>query len=139
LIKEAQNRKLTNIQFIDPMPKREIMKYIRAADVGTSVLKRVDTFKTIYSNKTFDYMACKKPVLMVIDGVSRKLVEDANCGVYAEPENVEAIVGQITKLRSSPKLNQMGENGYRYAKANFDRQLLAKEYIDLIQLHLKGV
>lgn len=84
-------------------------------------------------------MACKKPVLMAIDGVSRKLIEDANCGVYAEPENVEDIVGQINLLRSNPNLNQMGENGYKYAKANFDRQLIAKEYIDLIQLHLKGV
>lgn len=139
LIREVQDRKLENIQFIDPMPKREVMKYIRAADVGTSVLKRVETFKTIYSNKTFDYMACKKPVLMAIDGVSRKLIEDANCGVYAEPENVEDIVGQINLLRSNPNLNQMGENGYKYAKANFDRQLIAKEYIDLIQLHLKGV
>lgn len=139
LIREVQDRKLENIQFIDPMPKREVMKYIRAADVGTSVLKRVETFKTIYSNKTFDYMACKKPVLMAIDGVSRKLIEDANCGVYAEPENVEDIVGQINHLRSNPNLNQMGENGYKYAKANFDRQLIAKEYIDLIQLHLKGV
>ena len=34
------------------------------ADIGTSILKKVDTFKTIYSNKTFDYMASKKPILM---------------------------------------------------------------------------
>ena len=33
-------------------------------------------------------MSCKKPILMLIDGVSRKLVEDANCGLYIEPENI---------------------------------------------------
>jgi glycosyltransferase involved in cell wall biosynthesis len=137
LMLETQSRKLTNLQFIDPMPKREVMKYIMAADVGASVLKKVDTFKTIYSNKTFDYMACKKPVLMVIDGVSRKLVEEANCGVYAEPENVEAIVKAVDILRSNSI--PWGENGYQFAKANFDREVLANEYISLIQLHLNRV
>lgn len=137
LIAEAERRKLNNVQFIDSMPKREVMKYIMAADVGASVLKKVDTFKTIYSNKTFDYMACKRPVLMLIDGVSRKLVEDANCGVYAEPENIESIVKAVEILRS--KSIPWGENGYQFAKANFDREVLANEYISLIQLHLNRV
>lgn len=137
LIAESQRRKLTNVQFIDSMPKREVMKYIMAADVGASVLKKVDTFKTIYSNKTFDYMACKKPVLMLIDGVSRKLVEEAKCGVYAEPENTAAIVSAIENLKTNAM--PWGENGYQFAKANFDREVLAKEYISLIQLHLKSV
>lgn len=137
LMEESQRRKLTNVQFIDSMPKREVMKYIMAADVGASVLKKVDTFKTIYSNKTFDYMACKRPVLMLIDGVSRKLVEDAQCGVYAEPENTEAIVSAIENLKTGTI--PWGENGYIFAKANFDREVLAKEYISLIQLHLNRV
>ncbi|HPI80490.1 MAG TPA: glycosyltransferase family 4 protein [Cyclobacteriaceae bacterium] len=137
LIAESQRRKLTNVEFIDSMPKREVMKYILAADVGASVLKKVDTFKTIYSNKTFDYMACKKPVLMLIDGVSRQLVEEAQCGVYAEPENTDEIVRAVETLRSSSI--PWGGNGYVFAKANFDREVLAKEYIDLIQLHLNRV
>lgn len=128
---------MTNVEFIDSMPKREVMKYILAADVGASVLKKVDTFKTIYSNKTFDYMACKKPVLMLIDGVSRQLVEEAQCGVYAEPENTDEIVRAVETLRYSSI--PWGGNGYVFAKANFDREVLAKEYIDLIQLHLNRV
>lgn len=74
---------------------------------------------------------------MLIDGVSRKLVEDAKCGVYAEPENTAAIVSAIENLKTNAM--PWGENGYQFAKANFDREVLAKEYISLIQLHLKGV
>ena len=84
LIKEAEKRALSNVKFIDPVPKKDVFKYIIASDIGTSLLKRVDTFKTIYSNKTFDYMACKKPVLLVIDGVSRDLIDKADCGLFAE-------------------------------------------------------
>jgi len=66
LIEEVKNRKLNNVVFIDAVPKSEVFKYIIASDLGTSVLKKVETFKTIYSNKTFDYMACKKPILLLI-------------------------------------------------------------------------
>ena len=66
---ETMKRGLENVRFLDSVPKREVFKYILASDMGTSVLKKVDTFKTVYSNKTFDYMACKKPILMAIDGV----------------------------------------------------------------------
>ncbi len=36
-------------------------------------------------------MSCKKPVLLAIDGVSRQLVEEADCGVFVEPENPDDI------------------------------------------------
>jgi len=134
LIDEASTRKLANIRFIDSVPKKDIFKYILASDLGTSVLKRVDTFKTIYSNKTFDYMACKKPILLIIDGVSRDLVEEADCGVFAEPERPDDIAKKIRMYLQNPELLQkQGENGYNYAKLHFDRAILSKKYIELIQ------
>ena len=62
LIAEARKRNLNNVIFKASVPKEQIIKYILASDIGTSVLKKTDTFKTIYSNKTFDYMGCKKPI-----------------------------------------------------------------------------
>ncbi|NDC40781.1 MAG: glycosyltransferase WbuB, partial [Chitinophagia bacterium] len=88
LVKLAEERKVTNVRFLDSVPKAEVFRYILASEMGASVLKRVDTFKTVYSNKTFDYMSCKKPILMAIDGVSRELLEDAGAGTYVEPENI---------------------------------------------------
>jgi glycosyltransferase involved in cell wall biosynthesis len=130
LKEEVARRKLPNVQFVDAVPKREVFKYILASDMGTSVLKKVDTFKTIYSNKTFDYMSCRKPILMVIDGVSRQLVEEARCGVYAEPENAEDIAAKIRQYMSyNGQLSREGMNGYEYARRYFDREYLAKNYI----------
>lgn len=135
LKEEVTKRGLTNVKFVDPVPKTEVFKYILASDFGTSVLKRVNTFKTIYSNKTFDYMSCRRPVLMVIDGVSRTLVEEAQCGVYAEPENPEAIRDKVLYFCncSEEEKKQMGDNGYHYAKEHFDRKKLADRYMDALQ------
>ncbi|MEI6291199.1 MAG: glycosyltransferase family 4 protein [Chloroflexota bacterium] len=130
LIEETKKRQLQNVRFVDPVSKNEVFKYIISSDLGTSVLKRIDTFKTIYSNKTFDYMACKKPILLVIDGVSRELVEKANCGVFAEPERPDDIAKKIRMYLENPSLiKQHGENGYKYAKTFFDRDVLSSEYI----------
>jgi glycosyltransferase involved in cell wall biosynthesis len=129
LREEVAKRGLLNVSFVDSVPKTEVFKYILASDVGMSVLKKLDTFKTIYSNKTFDYMSCKKPILMAIDGVSRMLVEDAGAGIYVEPENTSAFVKAVDYYLSNRcMLVQQGENGYRYAKENFDRNMLAKKY-----------
>ncbi len=134
LKEEAKSRNLTNIIFVDAVPKEEVFKYILASDIGASVLKKVDTFKTVYSNKTFDYMACKKPILMVIDGVSRALVETAGCGLYAEPENTADIRDKIMYYFNNPEiLRRHGENGYAYARNNFDRNVLAIKYIDVLE------
>ena len=132
---EVKIRNIKNVIFRDPVPKAEVFKYILASDVGASVLKRVDTFKTIYSNKTFDYMSCKKPILLAIDGVSRELVNNASCGEYVEPENIDDIVRGIQKLASltSEETNKMGQAGYKYAKQYFDREVLAKNYIKEIK------
>ncbi|MFZ4543207.1 MAG: glycosyltransferase family 4 protein [Saprospiraceae bacterium] len=135
LKKEVEKRGIADsIRFIDAVPKKEVFKYILASDVGTSILKKVDTFKTVYSNKTFDYMSCKKPIFMLIDGVSRELVEDAQCGEYIEPENPQLFAQVIEKyLSQSVSLQKMGENGYAYAHLHFDREVLSEKYISIVK------
>ena len=130
----AADMKVVNVRFIDSVPKREVFKYILASEMGASVLKKVDTFKTVYSNKTFDYMSCKKPVLMAIDGVSRQLVEEAQCGIYVEPENIADYNSKIREyLNDQERLTREGNNGYIFAKQNYDRDVLAKKYIHEIE------
>jgi glycosyltransferase involved in cell wall biosynthesis len=134
LVQEATNRALNNVRFIDAVPKNEVFKYILSCDIGSSILKKVDTFKTVYSNKTFDYMSCKKPILMLIDGVSKKLVEDANCGLYIEPEDVLKFEKGIRfYLQNKNLLVEHGLNGYNYAKKHFDRDLISQYYLEQLQ------
>lgn len=134
LIELAKEQNVQNVRFLKSVPKKDVFKYIIASEMGISVLKKVDTFKTVYSNKTFDYMSCKKPILMAIDGVSRELVEKADAGSYIEPENKEEFSRVIRHYLNNPEiLDKQGLNGYQYAKENFDRTLLSNLYLDKIQ------
>ena len=134
LKEQAAEMGLNNVLFLDPVAKAEVFKFIMASDMGASVLKKVDTFKTVYSNKTFDYMACKKPILMAIDGVSRTLVEESGAGIYVEPEDPKDFAEKIRMYMAEPeRILREGENGYHFAKRNFDRLALANKYIDQLE------
>ncbi len=131
---EVARRDLHNISFLAAVSKSDVFQYILAADAGTAVLKKCDTFRTVYSNKTFDYMSCRKPILMAIDGASRELIENARCGLFIEPGDAEAFRTQVLKYLQDPRLvAEHGENGYRYAREHFDRRALAARYLDTLQ------
>src|SRR5690606_30503304 len=85
-------RSLRNIAFIGSQPKERMPDLINAADAGLAVLQANPTFKTVYPNKVFDYMACARPTVLAIDGVARELVcDEAQAGLFAQPEDGAAI------------------------------------------------
>ena len=134
LINISKKDKISNVEFIDPVPKNKIMEYIMAADVGTSVLKKNDVFKTVYSNKTFDYMLCKKPILMAIDGVSRDLVQESKSGFFVKPESPNDFSSSVKKMLKNKQMTiQMGQNGYDYVVNNFDRKKISKGFIESLK------
>jgi len=126
---------LKNIQFIASVSKEQVVDFINASDVCMAILKKTDTFKTVYPNKVFDYMSCKKPVLVTIDGITRDLVENDQAGFYSPPGDYNAFKSTVEKMADLPEehLQQLGENGYRFIKDNFDRKKLAQKYLSIIQ------
>lgn len=125
---------LNNVIFTGFRPKRKVVDICAAADVCCAVLKKLDTFKTVYPNKVFDYMASARPIVVAIDGVARKLVEDAQCGFFVEPENSQQLAQTLKKLQADSQLReQMGENGLRYVREHFDRKKVAAQYINIIE------
>ena len=93
-----------------------------------------ETFKTVYPNKVFDYMCCSRPILIGIDGVARKLVEDASAGVFVEPENPQAFVDALLQLKEDPGLReQMGESGRKHAAEHYSREGMARKYLSVLE------
>lgn len=131
LQQKAKEEGITNVIFIDSQPKHKIPDFCNASDICTAVLKKVDTFKTVYPNKVFDYMSCAKPILLGIDGVARELVEESGAGYYVDPENPKVFAARIRELKENPRLRErLGNSGLAFVKENFSREVLAKRYVD---------
>lgn len=134
VVADAERRGLGNVVFVDAVPKDRVCDYINASDVCTAVLMRNDTFKTVYPNKVFDYMCCKKPIIIGIDGVARQLVEDAGAGLYAEPENADAFIDALLRLKSDPdRMARMGASGHDHAAQHYSRDAMARKYLELLE------
>lgn len=134
LVERAKRECLPNVRFLDPIPKERIANIISACDAGLAVLKKADIFKTVYPNKIFDYMACKKPIICAIDGVARKLVEAAEAGVFVEPETPRALADAILDLLQKPEqCRQYGDSGYAYVREHFSRKVLAGKYEETLR------
>lgn len=132
---EARQRGLTNIVFHGAHPKDRMPEIVRASDLGMAVLQNNPTFRTVYPNKVFDYMSCGRPVLVAIDGVARKLICDqAQAGVFAEPENPEAIAAEVLRLAGDRDLcAAFGRKGREWVLANAGREGLADRYLEVMQ------
>lgn len=139
LQENAGTRGLDNVIFVDAVPKDRVCDYINASDICTAVLMKNDTFKTVYPNKVFDYMCCKRPIIIAIDGVARKLVEDAGAGLFSEPENHDAFIEALRMLRNDPeRMAQMGETGYRHAAEHYSRKGMARKYCEILERLVAG-
>lgn len=133
LMDEAAVKGLTNVLFLPSVPKTEMNAVLAAADACIAILKPIDMYKTTYPNKVFDYMAAAKPVILLIDGVIRQVVEDANCGVFVEPGNPRALAEQIKIMHNEAVTTErMGINGREYVEQHFDRAALAVKMEDVL-------
>lgn len=135
LVDEAKRRGLDNIVFHGAQPKDRMPEVVNACDIGLAVLQNNPTFRTVYPNKVFDYMACERPTVLAIDGVARELVcDDADAGLFAEPENGRAIAEAIIRLADDGSLRErMGKNGRRWVLANATRDALAERYLEAMR------
>lgn len=128
LQERAAEMGLTNLHFVPPVAKAEMKAALAAADACIAILRPIEMYKTVYPNKVFDYMAAGRPLVLAIDGVAREVVEQAECGVFAQPGDPQALAEAIRKLAADPgSARQMGARGRAYLEAHFDRGKLAGE------------
>jgi glycosyltransferase involved in cell wall biosynthesis len=125
---------LPNVQFIDQQPKTRVPNFYAASDLGLVTLRDTPLFQDVLPSKIFEYMAMQKPLLIGVGGEARKTVEDAGAGEYVPPEDVAALVEAVTRLSQQPgRREQMGRNGRNYVIDNFDRRIISRQYLEILQ------
>ena len=130
----AQEMKLTNLQFLHPVPKNEMPAALAAADACIAILKPIPLYGTVYPNKVFDYMAAAKPVLLAMQGVIRDVIEAAGAGLSMPPGDPTALADGIIYLADHRDEGlAMGARGREYVQQHFDRAIQAQKFAQLIE------
>jgi glycosyltransferase involved in cell wall biosynthesis len=130
---EAERMKLSNVLFAGVRPKKDMPSVVASADVCLAILQDIPMFRTTYPNKVFDYMAAGRATVLVIDGVSRQLIESSNGGVFVQPGDDEMLAGIILELsKDSEHVQQMGRNAREYLVKHLDRRDKLNETLELL-------
>ncbi len=138
LQQQAREMQLTNVAFLPTLPKKEMAEALAASSACIAILKPIESFKKTYPNKVFDYMAAGRPVILAIDGVIRKVIQDANAGIPVSPGNAKEVAEAVKYLSENPeRARQMGASGRDYLSKNFNRQDLANQLAGILEMLLR--
>lgn len=137
LKEELQNKvaKNNNVTFIGKINKNQVQNMLKNFSVCFVGRNNTPLFDYgVSSNKFFDYMLAKKPVISSSNKI-KDPVELSGCGFVVEPENAEAIQKAILKLQrmSIKEREDIATKGYDYVTKYHNFDYLSNLYVNLFE------
>lgn len=117
----AENDLADVVYMMGRHPLETMPAFFSKADVLFLSLKNDYIFTLTTPAKLQAYMASGKPVLAMIDGDARQLIEDSGCGLSCSAGDAEAFAQSVLKMKEMPEdeLRAYGKRGRSYFDAHF--------------------
>ncbi len=118
---------------IPRQPAERIPEILACCDAGFISFSKVKIWEHTIPAKLQSYMACGKMIIASASGETRRVIEDADCGICTEtgdPASLAEAVKKIINLELPERndmLYQMGNNARAYFEAHFTKSKLMDE------------
>ncbi|WP_027308878.1 glycosyltransferase family 4 protein [Caloramator sp. ALD01] len=119
--KLTEGLKLQNIIFYGRKPVEEMPKFYNMADAMLITLKDNKALSYTLPGKVQSYMAAGKPIIGAINGETRRVISEANCGLTCKAEDYKALANLIKKFCDSNEKNEMGKNARKFYLENYSK------------------
>ncbi len=136
LIKKINEKNLSKIfSFLGTFPSKQMPYFFSCADLLLVCLKKDPIFSLTIPNKVQSYMACGKPIIASLEGEGKRIIEEAECGLVAEPNNSLQLAEKILEFKnlSTKKRFQMGKNARKYFENEFESERQINKLISLLK------
>lgn len=128
-----------NLFFESRIPKREIPGLLSAANMASSLFIDLPEMRCNSANKFFDALASGTPVLLNYGGWMHDLVKSHDCGLAMWQTPIEEVAQALeTKLHDIDWLVQAGGSAKMLAELEFDRDVLAKQLMQVLAKTREG-
>lgn len=135
----ATKMRLNNIIFYGQHPISEMPKFYEIADAFLITLKANKFISYTLPNKVQSYMAATKPIIGAIDGETKTVISEANCGLCSSAEDFKQLASNIRQFaKEKDKHYFYGENARRYYDSNFSKIVYMERLNALLQKILYG-
>ena len=119
-----------NFTFLKSVTKIDIPLYIDLSDYSLVNLKKSDEFKNVIPSKIFENIAMYKPILLGVEGESKKLINDYGVGVCFEPENEKSFLNALDDIQKLDKVSF--KLNCDKMLVDFDRNIISENLIKFI-------
>ena len=125
----ADSLHLTNVCFLDAVPKKSVFDYLNLSHVALICVWDYEFHAMILANKVFDYMAAGRPVVAATRGETEALLHRAGCGWSVPPEHPDRLATLLKDIAALPpeELQTRGLRGREYVRQHFLRSDLADD------------
>lgn len=114
-------------QLIGRQPAERIPELLAACDAAFLSFMNNPLFEKTIPAKLQSYMACGMPIIASASGETKRIIEEAECGVCCEIGDVEELKNNIFQSINK-HLNQMKENSRDYYMKRFQKQVLLDQF-----------
>ena len=114
-----------NVKFCGRQPRAEMPKWFAQADV--LIISLTDRYSLTLPGKFQSYIKTGKPLLGILNGEARELIEEYNIGHVASPGDVKEISTAFLRMHDACKSGEGAEFGGRaksLSNSMFDREVL---------------
>jgi glycosyltransferase involved in cell wall biosynthesis len=136
----VEERGLTNVRFLPPVPRQETPGLLQAADAFVLPNRRGDFFAMNLPNKLFDFLASGRPVVVAGRGESATVVERSGAGRVVGAEDGKGMAKALAELAilDEAERTAMGEAGRRHVLTHFDRSALNQGVLEAFERTRSG-
>lgn len=125
---EIKNRNVeSKFQILGRKSPEEIPALLYEGDAAFLSFMNTPIFAKTIPAKLQSYMACGIPIVASAIGETKKIIEDAQCGICCNIGDADELATGIRKLMNIDDLTEMSENAYIYYKRHFDKEQLMNE------------
>jgi len=129
-----QAKQIKNISTNGLLLSDEIIDEIHKIDVGLVTLKNDPLWTSALPTKMFEFLILGKPIILSIpNGGTTQMIIQNKCGLVAEVDNAISLADRVKYYSNNPhSIKTHGENGIKLISSNFNREKIAKNYLNQI-------
>ncbi|KYH03793.1 MULTISPECIES: glycosyltransferase family 4 protein [Chryseobacterium] len=134
LIEEVEKSNLKNVKFLGKFPMTDVSEIVNFSDVSMISFLDIPILYTNSPNKLFDSLSAGKPIIVNSAGWTKDIAEKYHCGFYVNPNRPEELAQKVLYLKDNPELvKEMGQNARKLAETVYDKSILCKKFVEVIE------
>lgn len=121
--KIAKNKVESKFILIKRCPPEQIPRFLASCDAAFLSFQKHELWTMTIPAKLQSYLACGMPIIASAAGETKRIIEEAECGICSEIGDTEGLAEAIKKIMTMD-LNKMRNNSREYFEQYFNKQKL---------------